>query len=151
MNSFIQETQEHIKNVGKYLSIIVQQLTRKASEHDMSKIGDEVERKAFIEYTPKLKESTYGSDEYKIFLKEMGKGLENHYRNNCHHPEFYRDGIKGMNLVDLVEMLCDWKAATLRHKNGDLLRSIEQNQQRFGYGDEIKQIFLNTVLIIEKE
>ncbi len=148
-NLFIQETQEHIKNVGKFLSIIIRELMERTTKHDMSKIRDEMERTVFIEYTPKLKESTYGSDEYKTFLKEMGKGLEHHYRNNSHHPEFYDNGIKGMNLIDLVEMLCDWKAATLRHLNGDLLKSIEQNQKRFGYGDELKQILFNTVPILE--
>ena len=50
-----------------------------------------------------------------------------------------------MNLVDLIEMLCDWKAATMRHNDGDIMKSIEINQERFGYGDEIKQIMINTV------
>ena len=145
---FIKETQEHIKNVGKYLSIIIQELVKRAVEHDMSKIGDEIESTIFTKYTPKLKESTYGSEEYKTFLKEMGKGLEHHYKSNNHHPEFYDNGVNGMNLMDLIEMFCDWKAATLRHKDGDLLRSIEQNQQRFGYGNEIKQILINTMHII---
>ena len=150
MNSFIQETQKHIKNVGKYLSIIIQELTQRATSHDMSKIGDEVERTVFIEYTPKLKKTTYGSDEYKTFLKEMGKGLEHHYKGNNHHPEFYENGIKGMNLIDLAEMLCDWKAATLRHNNGDLLKSIEINADRFGISDQLKQIFINSASIIDE-
>jgi len=51
-----------------------------------------------------------------------------------------------MDLLDLVEMLCDWKAATERHKDGDLLRSIEQNQKRFLYSDELKQILINTAV-----
>jgi predicted acetyltransferase len=41
-------------------------------------------------------------------------------------------------------MLCDWKAATLRHADGDLGRSIEQNAERFGYGGEMKRLLLNT-------
>jgi hypothetical protein len=40
--------------------------------------------------------------------------------------------------------LCDWKAATLRHADGDLGRSILQNADRFGYGDEILGLLLNT-------
>lgn len=58
-------------------------------------------------------------------------------------------GLHGMSLLDVIEMLCDWKAATLRHNDGDIRRSIEQNQQRFGYSDELKQIFLNSLDIIE--
>lgn len=40
-----------------------------------------------------------------------------------------------MCLLDLIEMLADWKAATERHADGDLKRSIEQNANRFGYDD----------------
>ena len=60
-----------------------------------------------------------------------------------------KGGIGGMTLLDLVEMLCDWKAATMRHNDGSILRSIEINQERFGYGDELKQILRNTVSEIE--
>lgn len=85
----------------------------------------------------------------------MAKGLEHHYVNNRHHPEYFKSdipeasGIKNMNLVDLVEMFCDWKAATLRHKDGDIIKSIEQNQVRFGYSDDLKAIFLNTAKLLE--
>lgn len=54
-------------------------------------------------------------------------------------------GIRGMSLLDLLEMLCDWRAATMRHADGDIFKSIEINQKRFGYSDEIKQILLNTL------
>ena len=33
---------------------------------------------------------------------------------NRHHPEYYEDGIAGMTLVDLEEMLSDWEAASHR-------------------------------------
>lgn len=58
-------------------------------------------------------------------------------------------GILGMSLLDLTEMLCDWKAATMRHNDGDIRKSIEINQKRFGYSDELKQILLNTLPAIE--
>jgi hypothetical protein len=38
-----------------------------------------------------------------------------------------------MDLVQVIEMLADWKAATLRHADGSLTRSIIQNADRFGY------------------
>jgi hypothetical protein len=52
--------------------------------------------------------------------------------------------IHEMSLVQMIEMLCDWKAATLRHADGDLERSIMQNAERFEYGDEIRELLLNT-------
>jgi hypothetical protein len=55
----------------------------------------------------------------------------------------------GMNLIDLIEMLCDWKAATLRHNTGDIYKSLDINQKRFGYSDELKHLFKNTIIWIE--
>lgn len=137
------DTYAHISTVREYLNRVVVQLIHRGHDHDLSKLATP-ERETFDEYTPKLKNSTYGSDEYKSFLVGMGEGLEHHYKVNSHHPEHYANGIAGMDLLDVVEMLCDWKAATLRHADGDLRRSIDQNQERFGYTDEFKQILLNT-------
>jgi len=147
---FVNETKKHILTVGKYINICSKLLFERAITHDQTKM-ENPEWDIFKEYTPKLATSTYGSDEYKIFLKEMNIALKHHYENNRHHPEYYENGIKDMTLIDLVEMLCDWKSATLRHNNGDIIKSIEQNQKRFGYSDELKQILLNTIKLIEKE
>lgn len=68
----------------------------------------------------------------------------------CGYGQFtLRPNVAGMSLLDLIEMICDWKAATLRHNDGDIPRSIEINQERFGYSDELKQIFLNTLPLID--
>jgi len=58
--------------------------------------------------------------------------------------EFFGAGIRGMTLVDLVEMFCDWCAATERHEDGDIGRSIDVNMGRFGYGEALASIFVNT-------
>jgi len=41
-------------------------------------------------------------------------------------------------------MLCDWKAASERHVDGNFERSIEINRKRFGMSDELTAIFHNT-------
>jgi hypothetical protein len=79
----------------------------------------------------------------------MKPALDHHYAMNSHHPEHFATGIQGMSLLDVLEMLCDWKAATLRHNDGDIRRSIELNQKRFGYSDELKAILLNTLAVVE--
>lgn len=142
------ETYEHIGVVREYLTMIVAELLVRAVEHDASKLVDP-ELDTFDKFTPMLRDTTFGSDEYKGYLREMGEGLKHHYAENRHHPEHHADGIRGMNLIDLVEMICDWLAATKRHADGDIRRSIEQNQGRFGYSDELKQILLNTVEVLE--
>lgn len=126
-------TYEHISEVRQRLLQVAHDLIDRAHAHDSSKLA-EPELAVFDEYTPKLKDSTYGSDEYKTFLEGMGEGLKHHYAANDHHPEHHEDGIYGMDLVQLIEMLADWKAATLRMADGDLDRSIRQNAGRFGYG-----------------
>jgi hypothetical protein len=144
------ETYKHIQVVQKELHKAIVDLQRRALYHDQSKlVSPEVE--IFDEYTPKLANSTYGSEEYKQFLEEMKPALEHHYSENPHHPEFWSDGIKSMSLLDLLEMLCDWIAATKRHKDGDIRKSIEINQKRFGYSDELKRILVNTLYTLEWE
>jgi len=78
----------------------------------------------------------------------MQVALDHHYENNRHHPDHFKNGIQDMNLVDLIEMICDWKAATLRHNNGNIFKSIEISQERFKFSDEIKQILLNTAELL---
>jgi hypothetical protein len=140
-------TYEHIQVVQQLLNKVIAELLIRQLNHDQSKLkSPEVE--VFDEYTAKLKDVTYGSEEYKTSLKGMKPALDHHYANNSHHPEYYANGIKDMSLIGLIEMLCDWKAATLRHNDGDILKSIEINQKRFGYSDELKQILINTLGIL---
>jgi hypothetical protein len=144
----IRDTKEHIAQVREFMLLFAKELMERALLHDQSKLKSP-ELEIFTEYTPKLKYSTYGSDEYKNFLKEMQVALDHHYANNSHHPEHYENGIRGMDLVDVVEMFCDWKAATMRHNDGDIMKSIEINKKRFGYSDDLEKIFKNTVKMFE--
>ena len=139
------ETWEHIHLVRNYLSDVIVALLARQRQHDQSKLVDP-ERGVFDEYTPKLRDSTYGSDEYRAFLVGMGEGLQHHYAHNSHHPEHYPEGIDGMDLLDLIEMLADWKAATQRHAGGDLLRSLEINQERFDIQPQLWSVLHNTAL-----
>lgn len=137
------ETKKHIKTVIKYCKNFTKQLITRVMNHDKSKLGD-IEKPLFDEYTSKLKNSTYGSEEYKNFLEQLKPALNHHYKNNSHHPEYYSNGIQGMDLFDLVEMFFDWKAASERHDNGNLLKSIDINKKRFNMSDDLVCIFKNT-------
>lgn len=53
--------------------------------------------------------------------------------------------VDDMDLLDLVEMLADWCAATKRNKNGNIHKSIEHNQGRFNMSPQLTSIFKNTV------
>lgn len=167
------DTRKHIDRVQSLIFEFVKMLKFRAWDHDNSKLKSP-EKEIFDEYTPKLKGSTYGSDEYKEFLKGMGAALEHHYKKNRHHPEHFkyiecngcftrydkdyngfckicgygqftdRFDIAEMTLLDLIEMLCDWKAATERHADGDINKSLEINQKRFGIDNQLQHILENT-------
>lgn len=142
-------TLEHKKEVGKYLNQVSSELFSRAVTHDNSKFSDE-ESILFEEITPLLKNLTYGSDEYKSNLFRIKPAINHHYQVNSHHPEHYPNGINGMDLMDLVEMICDWLAAVKRHPDGDIYRSLEINKERFNIDDQLYGILLNTVKNLEK-
>jgi hypothetical protein len=137
------DTYAHIAVVRGYICEVINNLLYRGHDHDLSKL-EEPELSVFNEYSPKLRDSTYGTEEYKAFLDGMGEGLIHHYMVNDHHPEHFDAGIHSMDLIQLIEMLADWKAATLRHKDGSLRQSIALNMDRFGYGTEIYTILMKT-------
>lgn len=145
------DTWKHIENVQNILKICINELEKRKLNHDQSKLKDP-EKEFFDVYTPKLKKSTYGSDEYKLFLKELKPALDHHYANNRHHPEHFVNGIQGMDLIDVLEMCVDWYCASKRHEDGDPFKSIDINQKRFNFSDDLVEIFRNTMtFLIENE
>ena len=138
------DTLKHIKRINQLIHKMVLELIGKADNHDSTKLRSP-EKDIFDEYTPKLKDSVYGSEEYNGFLKGMKIALDNHYALNSHHPEHYDRGIDDMDLLDLIEMLCDWKAASERHTTGSISESIKINKKRFNISDQLEQILINTV------
>ena len=63
----------------------------------------------------------------------------------------HTSSINEMNLFDLIEMLVDWIAASKRHDDGNIAESLRYNKNRFFMGDQLAQIFKNTVPWIEDE
>lgn len=138
------DTLKHIKRVNQLIGLFVIALIKRGMVHDDSKLINP-EKALFDELTPKLAGVSYNSPEYKEFLKELKPALDHHYAKNTHHPEHYPNGVNGMNLLDVVEMFLDWKAASERHDDGNIVRSIEINRSRFEISDQLAQIFKNTV------
>ena len=143
------ETFRHILTIRSLLMQAIQELIKRANNHDNSKL-EPPEVDTFTKYTSKLKEMEYGSDEYKQCLIDMKPALDNHYAHNSHHPEHYENGINGMDLFSCLEMLIDWKASSLRSKNGNLEKSLEIQKDRFGIDDQLYQIMKNTLPLIEQ-
>jgi hypothetical protein len=143
-----EDTKKHIDQVRAFIGDVVNELDVRAIEHDESKLSFP-EKEIFDQMTPRLSGVTYGSDEYRAMMKEMQPAIEHHNAVNRHHPEHFKLGIYGMNLIDLVEMICDWKAATLRHNDGDISRSLKINADRFGMSRQLVSILENTIEYME--
>ena len=125
-------------------------------EHEITTLGANAMERALRERgietrSQKIMQAAHGGTEY--------KGL--HFESYL-LAEYRRSMIRGMSLLDLLEMLIDWKAASERVKSvrppmpaapghapapeydSDIIRSIRLNQERFGYGDELREILENT-------
>lgn len=137
------DTFRHIERVRNLLNVCILDLIHRGQLHDQTKL-EPPEVGAFAEYTPKLATCTYGSDEYKSYLSAIKPALDHHYAHNRHHPEHHKEGVNDMNLLDIIEMLCDWKAASERHNDGNIRKSIEINANRFGLSPQLVRILENT-------
>ena len=132
----------HNNNVQKKLAGVISNLAKRMADHDQSKYS--VDELSLVLGKPTLDTLEYNSDEYKLALARVQEGVSHHYASNSHHPEHYGiDGIKGMTLLDLLEMACDWAAAATEH-DSTYLSSINYNVERFGLSVEIQEILQNT-------
>lgn len=123
------ETWKHKFWVMRYIGGFGLKLLWRGITHDWSKFKPS-EAVGFQRILDVLEQHEYGSEEYQQALSTGCVRL--HYQRNRHHPEHYKDGISSMTLLDIVEMLCDWRAAVRRGKNGDLRKSMWKNRSRFG-------------------
>ncbi len=138
------DTMNHIGKVQARILQFMVELKERARDHDASKLA-EPEKSGYDQLTADLKDIVYGTDEYRAALLAAKPVIEHHYQVNSHHPEHYHDGISCMSLLDVVEMLCDWKAASERTKQGSILASLIHNKDRFGIDDQLYAILVNTV------
>lgn len=150
INYCLAETYKHVHKVQKYINMFIGDLIKRGENHDNSKFA-EPELTAFAEHTPLLSKVKYGGDEYKALLEEVRPAINHHYSKNRHHAEHWPNGIEDMTLVDLIEMLSDWRAATERNKDGNIRKSIEINSVKLNMTPQLRKIFENTVREYFKE
>jgi hypothetical protein len=113
--------------------------------HDTSKFKFD-ESYYFIKIIHKLKHVKYGSEEYHKNLKNIYPAIEKHYQRNSHHPQYYKNGIYDMNIIDLIEMCCDWKASVKNHKIKNINNSFNISFNRFNLNDSIEGLLLKKII-----
>lgn len=138
------ETLKHIRMVQKFINKIIHELLQRADLHDETKLKYP-EKPIFDLMTPELSGVSYGSKEYRAMLEDMKPAIDHHNKKNRHHIEHFKNGLDGMNIVDIVEMICDWVAAARRHADGDIRKSIDINKRRFKMDEQLVNILINTL------
>lgn len=132
---------------AQHVTQVVNALMARASAHDLSKFSED-EATLFQERIPAIdaaqKQFGYESPEHKSARANLGEALKHHYANNTHHPEHFSNGVEGMNVYDVVEMLCDWWAVA-DAKVANVLSFIAQNQVRFNISEQLKEILVSTI------
>lgn len=136
------DTVKHIARVREHLETVRAELKHRALMHDWTKLHDP--EKAAFDSASALKDLKYGTPEYDAAKKNLGAALDHHYKSHKHHPEHYPNGINDMSIIDIIEMLCDWKAATERMKDGNMQESLEINRVRFNIDDQLYAVIINT-------
>lgn len=142
--SFIEDTKSHITDVRSILDKVSKEISLRGKYHDYSKLSSE-ELSVFQNVLDGKQNAKYGTPEYDQVKVKLAPALEHHYRENRHHPEHFSQGIAGMTLIDLLEMIADWKAATKRHKDDNIMRSIEINVRKYNIDKQLQSIILNTI------
>lgn len=141
------DVKQHITLVNKWIDDFIYILKGRGNVHDASKLKSP-EKEMFDEYTWKLNNTKFGSEEYQKQLEGMGEALKHHYAMNSHHPENHKDGIDGMTLYEVIEMVCDWMAAA--EKKGVPV-DMDYLQKRFNISPQLRSIIENQFREIDTE
>ncbi len=133
----------HKLSVKIGLQRVIDDLYKRADNHDDDKLEGEV-LDSFYEISGKFEHAKFGSKEYENVLEKLKPTLDKHYAINEHHPQHNENGISGMNLMAILEMLVDWKSASSAYGDTSFLTSMEINKKRFNIDEQLYQVLLNT-------
>jgi hypothetical protein len=143
--NFDVDLQDHKTKVSRYLSKLSTVLLDRGYRHDDSKLTSP-EYDMYRDITSELQQYEYNSPEYKNISNSRAfkDAWMHHAQENSHHPDHYPNGVSDMDLVDIMEMLCDWYSASQRHENASWRDGFNSNCEQFNIDDQLKSILWNT-------
>ena len=134
----------HQRRVAALMIDFACRLLQRAAIHDDSKHTPE--ELGPLEAMHRLIETDgpapFGSDAYRARTDMLRPMLGFHYARNSHHPEHHPNGVEDMDLLDLVEMLLDWKAASER--DGSTTMNLSAAAERFHLEPQMRKVFETT-------
>lgn len=144
--------ESHRSRVRKWLQHFSNVLDQKGREHDQSKLEEpEYSQWCKMDEEPRYK---YGTKEYNNKLNRFNYLFKMHWKDkrNRHHPEHFQVMdeneiiFNDKDLIDLVEMLCDWLGYRDSITYTAASKLVEQQCDRFGFSEELRNLLMNTLM-----
>jgi len=130
---------QHKDDIKLLIKDFITLLKHRGEVHDNSKFNEPE-----ISALTKIKDMKFGSPEYLEVCKS--EGITHHYKENSHHPEFYKNGMADMNILDLVEYFIDCSASASRR--GGVVPDFSNNAERHKISPQLVNILNNSTKII---
>lgn len=143
MENYLEDTDHHIGLVQEWMRRAWNLLELQLLTHDESKYSEE-EAEIYAVVTPEFAKYEYGTPEHSAVGDKLGPAWKHHLANNPHHPEYHDNGVDDMDLLYIVEMLCDWKAASMRNPNQDFKKSLQLNLDKKKVAPQLQSVMINT-------
>jgi hypothetical protein len=140
---------EHIQWLMEGMGFVINALILRMLTHDRTKIQPP-ELEVYAAVVPAFKELTFGTPEHEANGKRLGPAWQHHTQHNRHHPQHFEGGIDDMTLIDLIEMVCDWRAAALRQGKFDVNQSLDVLRDEHRIGNQLAHILENTGKMLDR-
>ena len=134
----------HISEVSENLLAMKSDLEKRAIAHDRSKL-EALEFDSFVRTRAQFKKANYGTKEYQECTDLIKPAIDHHHKNNRHHTTFHKNGFADMNLLDILEMLADWKAASRRSPSLTFKDSLPRAFNKYKIPENMQRHILNTL------
>ncbi len=121
------------------------ELLKRAAVHDNSKLED---KELYLLSRLNDRIEAFTDPDYRLndTQKEI---IEEHWRKNRHHPEYFED-YNEMTELDILEMCCDWSARSSQYGT-DLMEFVKTRQEnRFHFSPEVYKKVVKYCKILAK-
>lgn len=137
---------KHKESVYNKIIFLAKELISRAKKHDNSKLmSPELD---YLIAMDKEGKQPYGSNEYFKKMEKWKCFFDAHYNNenNKHHPDHFPNGVDDMTIIDLCEFMIDVVSYFDDLDVKDAINTIDKQQERFGFSDQIAFILKNTLI-----
>ena len=142
---YLEMNKAHIAEFQQAIDTLTEKLKQRAKAHDASKLK-EPELTQYTEAEEKLENFKPGSKSYLTFARKEDIILSKHYSKNPHHVEHFKNGFNDMTILDLVDVLTDWR---LDCGDEDWNKFVDDRKDYYKMSDQLVDIFKNSKDVLE--